>query len=200
MISRLRIEELVIRPTGSCRADRMPKMPRRMHTCGPSGHLTHSRALGRAPGFWPSCATLPIAPCVTRRIDQSVCEGKILAAYIEGWCDADPLKIAAATTEGYDFHDPLVGHFSKRNLPRYFALLRTRFAVFDKPGRAALAFTLRGPMLDACNGGCHRYWREAPHLGLVGDSQISMTPEGVAAESVAYDLNIACEILRSRHD
>src|SRR5262245_5787930 len=40
----------------------MPKMPCRMHSYGPSGHLTHSQALRRAPGFWPSYATLPTAP------------------------------------------------------------------------------------------------------------------------------------------
>ena len=34
----------------------------RTHSCGPSEHLTHSRVMSRAPGFWPSCATLPIPP------------------------------------------------------------------------------------------------------------------------------------------
>jgi hypothetical protein len=40
------------------------------------------------------------------------------------------------------------------------------------------------------------YWREAPHLGLTGHSEIVVTHRGIVSEAVAYDLNIACEMLR----
>lgn len=54
-------------------------------------------------------------------IEHTVREQKILAAYVDGWSEADPAKIALVTTESYDFHDPLVGHFSKWDLSEYFA-------------------------------------------------------------------------------
>ena len=33
-------------------------------------------------------------------------------------------------------------------------------------------------------------------LGLTGASSIAMTPAGIVAETVTYDLNIACDWLR----
>ena len=119
------------------------------------------------------------------------------SAYVEGWSQADPEKIAAATAEGYEFHDPLVGRFSKHDLQHYFALLRARFPVTSTRACGVLGFTLRGPMLGTSDEGCHRYWREAPLLGLTGDSRITVTAAGIAAESVAYDPSLACEILRN---
>jgi len=105
-------------------------------------------------------------------------------------------KIADATAEDYDFHDPLVGRFSRRTLPQYFELLRSRFGIAGVAATRDLAFTLRGPMSSPSHAARRQYWREAPLLGLTGVSQISVRHEGVAAETVAYDLNLACETLR----
>jgi hypothetical protein len=119
----------------------------------------------------------------------------MLTRYLEGWAEADPAKIADATAADYDFYDPLVGRYSRRTLPQYFALLRSRFAVAKVARVHDLAFTLRGPMLGSSPAARRQYWREAPHLGLTGVSEIMVTHLGVAAEVVAYDLNMACEIL-----
>jgi hypothetical protein len=121
-----------------------------------------------------------------------------LARYIEGWAEADPAKIADATAENYDFHDPLVGRFSRRALPQYFALLRSRFAIAGVAGTRDLAFMLRGPMTSASHAARRQYWREAPRLGLTGLAEITVRDGRVVAEEVAYDLNMACETLRGR--
>jgi hypothetical protein len=120
-------------------------------------------------------------------------EGDIVALYIAGWLEADPAKIAAAAAPGYDFHDPLIGHFSMRSLPRYFGILRARFAASHT---RHLAFALHGPIQSLNGDRPRRYWREAPLLGLAGESEIIVTHRGIAAESVAYDLNVASEALR----
>jgi hypothetical protein len=127
--------------------------------------------------------------------ERPLVANSMLARYLEGWAEADPAKIADATAENYDFYDPLVGRYSRRTLPQYFALLRSRFAVAGLARVQDLAFTLRGPMLGPSQGARRQYWREAPHLGLTGVSEIMMTHWGVAAEAVAYDLNMACEKL-----
>jgi hypothetical protein len=121
---------------------------------------------------------------------------EMLVRYLEGWAAADPTKIADATADGYDFHDPLVGRFSRRSLPQYFALLRSRFAAAGVARPQDLAFMLRGPTPGLHHAARRLYWREAPHLGLTGQSEIVATQRGIAAEVVAYDLNIACEVLR----
>jgi hypothetical protein len=120
----------------------------------------------------------------------------MLARYLAGWAQADPAMIAGATAADYDFDDPLVGHFSKQTLPQYFALVRARFAVAGVARAGDVAFMLRGPMSGACDAARRRYWREAALLGLTGVSEIMVTPRGIAAEAVAYDLNIACDVLR----
>src|SRR5262245_6966775 len=71
---------------------------------------------------------------------------ELLAAYVKGWSEADPEKITAVTADDYDFHDPLVGRFSKHDLPHYFALLRVRFLVAAAPTRRDVGFRLPGPM------------------------------------------------------
>jgi len=129
-------------------------------------------------------------------VAERLTSNSILAHYLEGWAEADPAKIADATAEDYDFHDPLVGRFSRRTLPQYFALLRSRFGIAGVAATRDLAFTLRGPMSSASHAARRQYWREAPLLGLTGLSEISVGHEGVAAEAVAYDLNLACETLR----
>jgi hypothetical protein len=118
----------------------------------------------------------------------------MLALYVEGWAEADPTKIAGAATDDYDFHDPLVGHFSRRTLPRYFDLLCSRFALGGVSAQE-VAFTLRGPMATTARTG-RQYWREAPFLGLTGFAEVTVRHGRVVTEAVAYDLNIACETLR----
>jgi hypothetical protein len=119
----------------------------------------------------------------------------MLARYLEGWAEADPVKIADAAAENYDFYDPLVGRYSRQTLPQYFALLRSRFAVARIVRVQDLAFTLRGPMPGPSHGARRRYWRGAEALGLTGVSEIMVTHRGIAAETVAYDLSMACERL-----
>jgi hypothetical protein len=122
-----------------------------------------------------------------------------LARYLEGWAEADPAKIAGATAQDYDFHDPLIGHFSRRTLPQYFGLLRSQLGIAGLTAtRDDLAFTLRGPVASAPRrANCQQYWREAPRLGLTGIAEITLRDGYVAAETVTYDLNMACEALRA---
>jgi hypothetical protein len=131
---------------------------------------------------------------------RSRTEAEILALYLAGWSEADPYKIAEATAADYAFEDAFVGRFSRHSLPRYFEVLRTRFAVCGPTARKELAFTLRGPMESfgaARTSPCwQEYWREAPCLGLTGVARIMVTPKGIAADVVCYDLNMACKTLR----
>jgi hypothetical protein len=133
---------------------------------------------------------------VTRgpRLDKR--EDGIIALYLRGWSEADPTRIIEATAEGYEFYDPFVGRFSRQTLTQYFALLRVRFSVGRVMRWSELAFNLRGPMQSRATEASYQYWREAPMLGLTGASSIAMTHAGVVAETVAYDLNIACDWLR----
>jgi hypothetical protein len=104
--------------------------------------------------------------------------------------------IAGAAVDGYRFHDPLVGVFTGQRLSRYFEFLH---AHFDCDGvRAQPAFHLRGP-LDGYVQGEFTFFREAPQLGLTGIARILVGRRGVMAETVAYDLSMATELLRSPH-
>jgi hypothetical protein len=40
-----------------------------------------------------------------------------------------------------------------------------------------------------------QFWREAPRIGLTGVAEIEVGEQGVIAECVAYDLNMASDIL-----
>jgi hypothetical protein len=122
--------------------------------------------------------------------------GKCLMRYLEGWADANPLKILAATARGYRFEDPLVGTFTQRSLPRYFGFLQERFAFRGRMEWGDVAFQLRGPMAGLPRHEGLQFWREAPGLGLTGVTRIVLSEQGVVAESVAYDLNMACAVLR----
>ena len=137
---------------------------------------------------------------VTIRPGDAFCEhagfGTSLIGYLEGWADANPLKILAATTNGYRFDDPLVGSFTRRSLPRYFKFLQERFAFKGRMDWGDVAFRLRGPMAGQPNQEGLQFWREAPGLGLTGVTRIVLSEQGVVAESVAYDLNMACAVLR----
>ena len=123
-------------------------------------------------------------------------EGGPLGLYLRGWSEADPAKIIDATADGYSFCDPLVGRFSRHTLAQYFALLRARFSVGRATRWPELAFNLRGPMQNRTSEASYQFWREAPMLGLTGASSIAMTQAGIVAETVTYDLNIACDWLR----
>jgi hypothetical protein len=119
-----------------------------------------------------------------------------LMQYITGWAQADPAMIAGAAIDEYRLHDPLVGVFTGQRLSGYFEFLH---AQFDCDGvRAQPAFYLRGP-LDGCAQGEFAFFREAPQLGLTGIARILVGTRGVIAESVAYDLNMATEMLRRPH-
>ena len=119
-----------------------------------------------------------------------------LVRYITGWAQADPAMIAGAAIDEYRLHDPLVGVFTGQRLSGYFEFLH---AQFDCDGvRAQPAFYLRGP-LDGCAQGEFAFFREAPQLGLTGIARILVGTRGVIAESVAYDLNMATEMLRRPH-
>jgi hypothetical protein len=60
-------------------------------------------------------------------LDAWLARDCILARYLEGWAEANPVKIFDATAAGYCFHDPLVGSFSRRGLPEYFERLQAQF-------------------------------------------------------------------------
>ena len=121
--------------------------------------------------------------------------GDPLNRYIEGWAQTDLEKILDATGPSYRFTDPFVGSFDGRSLHKYFDLLRDRLSCTGAISRRELAFFLRGPMkLRSLNE--LQFWREAPWIGLTGVSLIEIGERGVAAERVAYDLNMASDILR----
>jgi hypothetical protein len=121
----------------------------------------------------------------------------VLLCYLEGWAETNPAKIAAAVAGDYRFHDPLVGVFTKWSLPRYFETLRTRSVCRGANSRRDLAFFLHGPTDEPSLHGEIRFWREAPRLGLTGVTRIKICDAGVMAENVAYDLNLAADLLRA---
>jgi hypothetical protein len=135
---------------------------------------------------------------VARFVDRSrrdeASQWPALASYRAGWAEADPSKIVEATAPGYRLHDPLVGSFSRRSLCDYFDALQDRLSSAGTISRSDVAFFLRGPM-DQSSGGL-QFWREAPRIGLSGVTRILFGEDGVIAETVAYDLNLACELLR----
>jgi hypothetical protein len=122
-------------------------------------------------------------------------EDWLLDIYFEGWAEADADLILSATASNYCFNDPLVGRFARASLPRYFNLLREKFARAGAMKCRDVAFILHGPII-----GTHgrQFWREAPALGLTGSTEIVVGPHGITSERVAYDLNLACGQLR-RH-
>jgi hypothetical protein len=120
----------------------------------------------------------------------------VLERYLTGWSEADLDKIVVATAPNYYFDDPLVGRFYRKSLPAYFEHLKERFARVGAYRPREYAFFFWGPM-DAPKQGQWDYFREAPALGLTGVSRITIGEHGVVAERVAYDLNLASDVLRS---
>ena len=100
------------------------------------------------------------------------------------------MKISEVAAPNYVFADALVGRFCRSSLVDYFEFVRARFAVSGHTTRKDLSFSLRGPMDK------HQFWREAPALGLDGVTTIVAMPKGIVGESVAYDFNMASELLR----
>jgi hypothetical protein len=109
---------------------------------------------------------------------------------------ADPDQIAAATDKDYRLDDPLLGEFSRKNLPQYFSLIADRLRASGNISSRDLCFRLHGPMWSADRPEQMLYWREAPNLGLSGSTTIAAGRSGVLGERVSYDLNIAAELLR----
>ena len=120
----------------------------------------------------------------------------ILAHYLEGWAEADPAKIADATADNYDFHDPLVGRFSRRTLPQYFALLRSRFGIAGIAATRDLAFALRGPMSSASHAARCLYWRRLLDSVLRASARSRLDLKELSARRSPTDLNLASETLR----
>jgi hypothetical protein len=120
----------------------------------------------------------------------------LLDCYVEGWAEANPLKIMLVSDPGYQFEDPLIGLFSRTSLHRYFHLLRTKFAVAGIARQRDVGFVLHGPANDLATGGVSQFYREAPQLGLTGVATITVGRRGVIAETVAYDSNLALDVLR----
>ena len=131
-----------------------------------------------------------------RAESERALEEWLLDYYVAGWADADPVRILEATAPNYHFYDPLVGLFSRQSLSHYFEMLRAKCARAGALERSDFAFVLRGPMDGPV--GRQQFWREAPQIGLTGTAQIMVGPYGVMSEEVAYDLNLASDLLRRR--
>jgi hypothetical protein len=119
-----------------------------------------------------------------------------LHRYLEGWAKLDLEEIVDATAPEYRFRDPFVGIFSRWSLEEYFAVLMRRCSRAGPVKPRDIAFALHGPM----EGPSHRcgfwFWREAPRIGLAGVTRIEVGDRGVIGESVAYESNLACDMLR----
>jgi hypothetical protein len=120
----------------------------------------------------------------------------LLDRYLEGWAEVSPRKIFAATAPDYCLHDPLIGVFSRWSITSYLERLKQRVARAGAFKAEDLAIFIRGPMDGSRPGGPLTFFREAPRLGLTGISLIALSDRGVVAETVAYDLNLASELLR----
>jgi hypothetical protein len=134
------------------------------------------------------------APAIDRLSNDGKARNPLLDCYLQGWAEANLVKILAATSPDYRFHDPFVGSFSRWSLHEYFDRVQHRLARSGAIGPQDLGFFLRGPM-DARPSEL-QFWREAPRIGLTGVAWIEIGRLGVSAEHVAYDLNMASELLR----
>jgi hypothetical protein len=143
----------------------------------------------------PRVAAAPVVAVPDTARAESYRWRRLLDRYLEGWAEMNFRKIFAASTHGYCFDDPLVGQFSRWNLPAYFEQLRARFARAGAAEPRDFAFVIRGPMAESLQRGTMKFCREAPRLGLTGITLITIGERGVIAESVAYDLNLASHLL-----
>jgi hypothetical protein len=132
---------------------------------------------------------------------QQVCGNKTsgtspLDHYREGWAEGNLEKILDATAASYCFRDPFIGTFSRQSLHEYFDLLILRCSRAGSVKRCDIAFDLHGPMEEPSHSGGICFWREAPRIGLTGVTQIEVGERGVIGESVAYEANLASDMLR----
>jgi hypothetical protein len=156
-----------------------------------------SRQAERSPPATHGITRLADAKAVQTRAwlrEDASTSNTLLDLYLQGWAESNPAKIFAATTHDYRFEDPLIGLFSRLTLPAYFEYLQRRFA---RAGATAqdLAVFIHGSMTERPNR--REFFREAPRLGLSGTTVITMVEHGVISESVAYDLNLASDLLRN---
>jgi len=119
-----------------------------------------------------------------------------LDRYLEGWAELNLDEIVDATAAGYCFRDPLVGTYSRWSLLEYFDALMHGCSRAGSVKQRDLAFELHGPMEGSSHLGGIWFWREAPRIGLIGVTQIKVGAQGVIGESVAYEGNLASEMLR----
>jgi len=119
-----------------------------------------------------------------------------LERYLEGWANVNLEQILGATAAGYRFHDALVGTFSRWSLHEYFDILLQRCSRSGPVTRGDIAFELHGPMEGPLHPGGICFWREARRIGLAGIAQIEVGEQGVIGESVAYEGNLASDMLR----
>lgn len=131
---------------------------------------------------------------VARSRDRQAIRHSLLDCYIEGWAETDFVKILAATAPDYRLHDPYVGSFSRWSLHEYFDRVCAGLSRMGAVSRADMAFVLRGPVDSRAEG--LELWREAPRIGLTGITRIEVGEHGVISERVAYDLNLASDLLR----
>jgi hypothetical protein len=133
----------------------------------------------------------------TEAVTETTTWSRLLDWYLEGWAEGNPAKIFAATAHGYRFDDPFVGAFSRWSFPVYFEHLRGRFGRAGAITARDLAFSICGPMDGPRRRGQLKFFREAPRLGLSGVTCITIGERGIVAENVAYDLNLASDVLRN---
>jgi hypothetical protein len=69
---------------------------------------------------------------------------RLLDRYLEGWAEANPVKIFEATAHGYRFDDPFVGRFSRWSIAAYFERVRARFARAGAFEERDFAFSIQG--------------------------------------------------------
>ena len=131
---------------------------------------------------------------VARARDREAIRHSLLDCYVTDWAETDFVKILAATAPDYRFHDPYVGSFSRWSLHEYFDRVCAGLSRMGAISRADMAFVLRGPVDSRADG--LEFWREAPRMGLTGISRIEVGERGVISECVAYDLNLASDLLR----
>jgi hypothetical protein len=139
-----------------------------------------------------------VRPSTGRLIKERKLDNCPLTLYLEGWAEVNSAKILTATAPGYRFCDPLVGIFFRRTVHEYFDLLQDRLSSGGAVEEADLTIFLHGPMDIPSRADELQFWREAPRLGLTGISKITVGPRGVIADSVAYDVNLASDLLRRR--
>jgi hypothetical protein len=147
---------------------------------------------------WPVVPIINGAPSVAQfeqARDQRASPASSLDRYLQGWAEVNLDEILDATTASYCFCDPLVGTFSRRSLHEYFDLLMHRFSRAGAVKRRDIAFELHGPIEGRSHLGVIWFWRDAPRIGLTGVTQIEVGEQGVISESVAYDANLASDLL-----